>query len=154
MDKQPNYSSRRTILIDVDHSISNAFWRDPMIGANDWNEYHAASIGDEPIWDTLYLLRALSDDDYNIVALTARPEKWRQLTMSWMHKFAVPVDELLMRADENYRSAPELKLELVAARFGDRIKDEVAFMIDDREDVIDAMRGLGISCMQIFARKD
>lgn len=144
--------SRSTILIDVDHTISNAFWRDAMIGGP-WDEYHAASFDDKPIEDIVRLLTALSLDGNEIVGITARPEKWRQLTMSWLLRNNVPMDELLMRPDDAFRPSAEIKMELAKARFKS-LKDQVAFIMDDRDDVIAAFRAEGITCLQVFARKD
>lgn len=144
------FEMRRYILVDIDHTIANSFWRDHMIGGP-WDEYHAASVSDKPVYDVANFLLSLQTL-YEIVGLTARPGKWRQLTMDWLVKHSIPMDELLMRPDSDFRPAPELKLALALERFPD-IASEVAFIMDDREDVVAAFKALGITAMQVHARQ-
>jgi hypothetical protein len=63
------------------------------------------------------------------------------------------MDELLMRPDEAFHPAPEIKLALVQERFGDKIADEVAFLLEDREDVCEAFQALGITTLQVRGRQ-
>lgn len=143
---------RRHILCDIDHTLSNAFWRDHMIGGA-WDDYHAASVKDEPLHDVVKLIKAMHRSGAVIIGLTARPEKWRKVTLDWLIKHNVPIDELLMRGDTAYHPAPEIKLKLVAERFTSP-KDEVAFIIDDRDDVVMAFKELGITALQVHGRKE
>jgi hypothetical protein len=141
---------RRNILVDIDHVLSNAFWRDGMIGQVPWDEYHAANKDDKPIDDMVWIVNTLAVD-FNIVAFTARPAKWRKQTMDWLIKNDVMVHEVLMRPDDNFRPAPELKLELVKARF-ENPAAAVAAILDDRLDVCSAFAQMGITSLQVFAR--
>lgn len=143
---------RKTILVDIDHTISNSFWRDSMMGNRDWDAYHSASVDDKPIPDTIDMLCALQVQGYKIIGITARPEKWRDLTMKWLIRHLVCMDELLMRPDDSFRPAPEIKMELVAKRFGDNLCEEVAFIMDDRDDIATAFKGCGITVLQVHAR--
>lgn len=146
---------RNVILCDIDHTIANSFWRDPMILEKDWDAYHQAGANDAPVNDMVTLLQELEmRGHFEIIGLTARPEKWRQLTISWMLKHHVPIREVLMRDDNAFRPAPEIKLELARARFGSELKERVAFIIDDRDDIVSAFRAEGITVLQCYARKD
>lgn len=142
------------ILVDIDHTISNAFHRDHLIGGEGgWDKYHSESINDGPIDDMVDMIRALWFQGYAIVGMTARPAKWRAITMAQMIKFNCPMDELLMRPDTAFHPAPEIKVALAKERFGEKIKDRVAFIIDDREDVCAAFRELGITALQCYGRQ-
>lgn len=146
---------RKYVLVDIDHVISNAFHRDHLIGGcGGWDFYHSESAKDQPVHDIVFMMQDLHAAGRTIVALTARPEKWRTLTMSCLAAFEAPVDELLMRPDAAYHPAPEIKVQLALSRFGDKLKDQVAFLLDDRDDVCKAFRDLGITTMQVHARKD
>jgi hypothetical protein len=142
--------SRLHVLCDIDHVISASWRRDPMIGTVSWDEYHGEGVNDLPVRDVVQLLQRLQKD-YKIIMITARPEKWRTMTMGWLVKHNVPVDEILMRPDNAFRPAPEIKLELVNARFPD--KDDIAFLLDDRDDVILAFFSIGVTCMKVFGRR-
>ena len=146
-------SKRLNVLCDIDHTLSNSFWRDEMIGGpGGWDEYHANAAADEPLPDMVNMINSLSDTGYNIVAITARPEKWRKMTMDWLVRYGIFTDELLMRADTDYHPAPEIKLKLANERFKD-IKDEVAFVLDDRVDVVAAFKALGVTALQVHGRR-
>lgn len=148
---------RDHVFVDIDHTISNAFWRDPMIGAVTWDEYHAANSKDEVIYEMKAMLNALDAANYQLIGFTARPAKWRKQTLDWLLAKDVPLDDLLMRPDDNYRPAPEVKLELVRAFFkgaDHMMKSATAFILDDREDVCAAFKGLGITALQVHARRE
>lgn len=145
--------TRKTVLCDIDHVLSAAWPRDHLIGNASWDDYHNAASNDKPVADIVAMINALGKEDFNIVAITARPEKFRRLTLDWMIRHDVYVDELLMRSDQEFRPSPEMKLELVRNRFQD-VKNEVAFLIEDRDDVCQAFRELGITVLQAFCRRD
>lgn len=143
---------RRIVLCDIDHVLSAAWHRDHMIGVESWDAYHSASVADEPIHDVMSLVNTLHNDGWTIIALTARPEKWRNITMAWLVRHGIKVDEILMRPDESFHPAPEMKLQLAAERFSD-ITNQVAFLIEDRDDVCEAFHALGITTLQVKGRQ-
>jgi len=142
---------RKIVLVDIDHTISNAFNRDHMIGG-EWDEYHAASINDEPVADVVNLLRSLATD-YELIGITARPEKWRHLTFNWFIRHGIPIDAILMRPDDCYDPSPKLKMDLALQTYKS-LKDNVAFILEDRDDVCAAFREAGITVLQVHARRD
>ena len=126
-----------------------------MIGREGgWDAYHAASPQDEPIHDMMMLTNALHCQGWTIIGLTARPEKWRRITNDWLVNHFIKMDELLMRPDEAFHPAPELKVQLAQERFpGDQLKDQVAFLLEDREDVCEAFHKIGITTLQVRGRQ-
>lgn len=141
------------VLCDIDHTISDAAWRDGMIGKVPWDEYHLASANDPPIAGTAALIRALAAYGCEIVGFTARPDKFRRMTIDWCVKHDIPIGELLMRMDTDFRPAPAIKLALLQDRFGASPSDQILFLLEDREDVIAAFRALGITCLQVHCAR-
>ncbi len=146
---------RRCVLVDIDHCLSNAFPRDGMIGNNTWDEYHEASLRDEPLHDVVMFINTLYASGFHIIGLTARPGKWRQLTNDWLLKHGVQLTELLMRGDEEFRPSREMKIALAISFFAtkEKVKESVAFVLDDREDVCAAFKALGITALQVYGRE-
>jgi hypothetical protein len=144
---------KKIVLTDLDHTVSDSFWRDPMIGSSSWDDYHAASKDDKPLEDVCTLLRTLDAADWLIIGITARPGKWRKLTMEWLIRHSVPMHELLMRPDDNFRPAPAMKLELARDRFGQDFAQVITFMLEDRGDVAGAFRLEGVTVLQVHACK-
>lgn len=143
------------VACDIDHSVSDARWRDGMAGIMDdvrsgWDEYNAAAADDRPIPEVIELLRSLHRDGWGTIGLTARPIKWKSVTQRWLLEHDVPFDELLMRAHEDFRPAPMVKLSLLSARFGSL--SDIKLVIDDRSDIVSAFVEMGITALQVHAR--
>ena len=86
---------------------------------------------------------------FKTILCTGRPEKYRQDTMSWLLRHSVWLDELLMRPNDDFRKSPEMKVSLIKARFKEP-SEEVAFIVDDRLDIIEAFSAIGIPGFQAF----
>jgi hypothetical protein len=142
------------IIVDIDHTLSDSAWRDELIGVASWDEYHQNNHQDEPIEEVVQLIKSVAFVEqrffnYDVICVTARPEKWRQQTMDWLLKNDIMIDELLMRPDDNYMSAGELKVHLVKEHL--RSLEKVAFVLDDNDKVRDAFRAEGVVVLQVFA---
>ena len=144
---------KHIVLVDIDHTISNAARRDELIKDinTDWDEYHAAAIDDEPVTAIADIIKALYLDSYRIIGLTARPRKWEGLTTTWCARHHIPVEHFLMREDDDYRPAAELKVALAKAHFGDALPDVVALVLDDRADVLERFAALGVTTLKVTA---
>lgn len=140
---------RKVVLVDIDHTLSDASWRDPMIGVESWDEYHSQSVHDQPIKEMIQLVNGLAAVGFYIAGVTSRPNKWRQITHHWLVQNEVFMHEILMRSDDAFHPAPELKMALAAAKF--KVPDEISLVIDDRDDVCSAFRALGITTLQVSA---
>lgn len=145
--------TRRIVLCDIDHTMRNAFPRDHMIGVASWDEYHLAAKDEEPLHDMVNLVNALVATGYTVVGLTAIPAKWRQLTMDWLAGARVPICDILMRPNDGFAPAPEIKVMLAKQRFGEDLSSKIAFILDDRDDVCMAFRDLGVTALQVHGRQ-
>lgn len=144
---------RNHILIDLDDTINAAWKREHMIEEFGWDVFHQHLVNDDPVEDILKLI--LNLNNFDRVGLTARPEKWRQPTIAWLVKHGLYIDDLLMRPDDDFRPSPIIKVALATEYFGSEegIRENVAFIIDDRPDVIKAFAGIGITTLHINARR-
>jgi hypothetical protein len=135
---------RKIVIADIDHTISDAAWRDPLIGQ--WEEYYREQAYDRPIEFVVNLVRLLSAER-TIVAVTARPEAQWWATVKWMHDHKVPVDEIFMRSAEDYGTSPEAKCRLVREHFPDL--GIIDFVLEDRDDCVAAYRQMGLNVLQV-----
>lgn len=138
-------------LIDIDHTLSNATWRDDMIGRSSWDEYHAEAIYDLPIPEMIALVQALYASSWDIFGNTSRPEKFHTMTMDWLVKYDVPMFGLLMRPNDCYLPAPESKVAVFKKHFADVIDYSHIVVFDDREDVCAAFKAICITTFQVSA---
>lgn len=132
------------ILIDIDHVVADSRWRDTMIGGEGgWDAYHRASSDDPPVVPMICLVDSLCESGLEILGLTSRPEKWRQLTVDWLVRHRCKFHDLLMRSDGDYRPSPQVKLDLARS-----LLPRVILLIDDRDDVCAVFRAEGIVVLQ------
>lgn len=139
----------KIVLVDVDHTLSDAAWRDHMLGS-DWDAYHAESVHDKLKFDIARLVHSLHKMEHPIVGLTGRPEKWRALTTQWMLRHGVPMHDLIMRPDDCYLPNAECKITMAKACYGPELAKEILMIIDDNEEVIKTFHAEGITCLHVY----
>lgn len=151
------------IILDLDNCIANDEWRVPLIrwdktGFERYHAYHAAAYYDEP--RTGWILGALINHGVDVervvvdaFVLTARPVVYRELTEQWLRKhlpLLVRLKGLLMRNHGNYCHSVDVKKEQVAQMLEHWDVDigDIIFAADDRSDVIEMYKGLGLRPLQ------
>lgn len=141
----------KVAFIDIDHSISNAYWRDGMIGTGTWDDYHEASAKDQPIKETIELINSLHKDSWTIIGVTGRPERFRQLSNLWLVENYVMIDKLIMRADDDYNPSADYKIAAVKEEMLTLPKDAIVVAFDDRDNIVAAYRAAHILVLQIHS---
>jgi phosphoglycolate phosphatase-like HAD superfamily hydrolase len=136
------------LLLDLDETLCDAEWRAPLIDGESWDFYHAQLPHDKLIPEVIALVRGLFFAGWKIHAVTARPEKFREITTRHLIRHKVPIERILMRADNDWRKSPDVKIDLVRNNF-DGIPRSQMLAIDDREDIVQAYKSIGIVSFQI-----
>jgi hypothetical protein len=137
--------TRKIVIVDIDHTISDAAWRDPLIGQ--WDDYYREQAYDRPIEFVADLVRMVSAAGLGVVAVTARPEQHWWATIKWMHDHRIPVDEIYMRPYDDYGTSPEVKCRLIREHFPDL--GIIDFVLEDRDDCVAAYRQMGLNVLQV-----
>lgn len=108
---------RPVAVLDVDGFVADARWRLPLLGDHPatasrqaWAAFFDAAGADRPIPAGVALAQHLAVD-HDILWLTARTDRIRQLTASWLHLHVLPKWELVMRPNDDLRPSPVWKLE-------------------------------------------
>ncbi|SNT65421.1 hypothetical protein SAMN05421812_12279 [Asanoa hainanensis] len=118
---------QRAVLVDVDGTLAIRGKRSPY----DWSR-----VGeDQPNPAVIELVQTIAAAGrHQIVVMSGRKEQSRRQTELWLDAQGVPFAELVMRADRDDRPDHKTKADLyrrfVAPRY------EVAFVIDDRDQVV------------------
>jgi len=136
------------IVVGLDNTLCQSRWRSSLIETEGWEAYHEKLVADEPNRIMKQLVASLKAGDHIVVACTSRPDRWRMATYGWLMRKEIVVDELLMRADNDFRPASQVKIDLVDKAVG---MSKLDLVIDDRDDVLAAFRAKEICCLQ-FAR--
>ncbi|RUO69303.1 hypothetical protein CWI79_09130 [Pseudidiomarina salinarum] len=137
------------MIFDLDGTLANVEHRRPILeqDSKNWREFFAAmgeDIINKPILE-LYIMVSSSSTHRSII-LTGRPEKYRKLTEQWLVWNGVSFDELIMRKRSDYRADHVIKEEALDELLS--AGNEIAFVVDDRQSVVDMWRRRGITCLQ------
>jgi hypothetical protein len=136
----------KIVIVDIDHTISDAAWRDHLLGQ--WDVYYDEGLKDEPIKFAAELIQMAHLCGREIVACTARPETARQVTVRWMVTHGIPIDAILMRGEGDHRASAEVKRDLIVTNFPDL--SVIDFVLEDRDDCVAAYRQMGLNVLQIY----
>lgn len=150
----------KIIVVDLDGTVCDTAHRDHLAQAKDWGAFHAAAKDDQPRADVATFLRIFMryrPDDFVLVACTGRNERYRQATLEWLIKNDLAVfDTILMRSDGDWRPDVEVKPAMLhdfmsSFDVSKGIFPKVAFILEDRDKVVEAWRNLGYACWQVQA---
>lgn len=81
-----------------------------------------------------------------IFLVSGREDKYRQPTEVWLRKYAIPYNVLYMRPTGDNRKDSIIKKEIFEAHLKDK---NVAFVLDDRNQVVATWRALGLTVFQV-----
>ena len=83
---------------------------------------------------------------YDLQIVTGRNEAFRKITETWLTWNEIPFNRVLMRADKDNRPDNVIKSEIL-----EKLRAEgrdIAFAVDDRQQVVDMWRTNGVLCLQ------
>lgn len=144
---------KNVIILDLDGTLFNINHRVHLAQAKAWDEFHSLMRYDKVEEAVKFLLVLANRSKVSVIALTGRNENYRKATESQIydHDLDHLIDEVLMRKDGDQRSDDKVKLEMIAERFGSlaHALDRVAFILEDRDSVVAAYRGVGFDCWQV-----
>lgn len=135
----PDASLQRAIICDLDGTLALLNGRDP---------YEPDTvINDELNIPVAEAVKSLLAHGYQVIFMSGRFEKYRNETTEWLSKNGFNEGKLLMRADNDTRRDAIIKREL----FDKHVRDyyNVTLVLDDRQQVVDMWRNLGLSVFQV-----
>jgi len=139
------------LIVDIDGTLAHHY----DVDGNQIRGHHEyALVGDDrPDYHIIHLVRLYSQAGYKIVITSGRPSSRkdvnvRQLTVDWLLKEQVPFDELFMRAEGDYRPDYEVKAEIYE-NYIVPLGYNVDFALDDRNQIVDMWRSIGIKTLQV-----
>lgn len=135
---KPDSSLPHAIIVDVDGTLAKMGSRSPY----DW-----VSVGeDEPHTDIISLVSLLGGHE-KVIIMTGRDGSCLEETETWLKKHGVRYDEIYIRAAGDMRKDSIVKEELF--RKNVESKYNVLYVIDDRNQVVDMWRSMGLRCLQV-----
>lgn len=124
------------VICDVDGTLA-------LFDGNPYDRDFSKDRINEPIRSIVNLQQGL----HPVFLFSGRKEKFRDVTEKWLDTNEVFYDALYMRATEDNRPDYVIKEELYREHIED--KYNVLFVLDDRNQVVDLWRRLGLTCLQV-----
>lgn len=140
------------VVFDIDGVLSDAAGRQHFIeggsGRRDWDGFFEA-CGDDPLIDEIARLLELLDDGLRIILLTGRPVRVQPQTISWLARYHLRWDLLVMRDWGDYAAAREFKRWCIGdfRRYGFDLR--LSFEDDPRN--VEMFRAEGVPCVYIHS---
>lgn len=135
----PPKGKPNAIIVDIDGTLAHIREHDPR-SPYDWHRVEEDEF-DQVIGDLV--------DDYSetVILVSGRDEVCRPQTEAWLAEHDVLYDELFMRPKGDMRKDVLVKLEI----WTDKIKDnyQIDFVLDDRNQVVEMWRRLGLKVLQV-----
>lgn len=142
---------KNIIIVDIDGTISKVGDRLKYLQQEkkDWDSFYEHCDEDEPIKDIIQLVEDMYEACYTIIFCTGRRESVRTKTMRWIEDnlFIGNMWRLLMRKDGDWRHDTEVKPELLDKN--NITPDDVLFILEDRDSMVQKWRELGYRCLQV-----
>ncbi len=141
--------SRKNFVFDLDGTLCNCAHRLHFIEKKPkrWDLFIKGIEDDTPYDDVVFLAQTFKDLGHNIIICTGREATGKDATVDWLIKHRVQFDGLYMRGIRDYRPDYVVKPELgntIQTDFG-----KIFMVFEDRTQVVDAWREMGIRCMQV-----
>lgn len=146
------FNPLRCVVLDLDGTLCDIRHREQFAQTKQWDEFHKRCEADLPYPDVAGLLRLLSLSGTRTIGLTGRNEAHRPRTLEWLATNRLELDELVMRPDGDWRPDHDLKPQLLIDLFSGKVENalqEVSFILEDRDKVVEAWRNLGFRCWQV-----
>lgn len=139
----------KAIIVDVDGTVADCEHRRYHLDTNNWPGFFGAMADDGVFTHTIEVINALRAQGYKVLIVTARPDDndYKQVTQTWLAENGIAYDGYYMRAGGDYRKDNIVKQEILGQILNDGFEPVMAF--DDRTQVVEMWREMGIPCMQV-----
>ena len=145
---------KNTIIFDLDGTLADISVRRKLStkpnGKIDWDIFlNPDNIKlDVPNDPVVKMAQLFADDNFNIVIFSGRSDKTKHTTLDWLTHNKVPFNKLVMRDSVTSHFVPDdiLKKDMLDKHLD---IDDVFFVVDDRQKVVDMWRSLGLNVFQV-----
>jgi FMN phosphatase YigB (HAD superfamily) len=141
---------KKIVVFDIDGTLANVDHRRPFISTRpkNWAAWNAAmsrdTVNEEIRW---MVFRFQSDPNLRTIICSGRSDDTRDVTENWLYDREIMYDTLYMRKSGDYRQDNIVKVELLQEIRHDY--GEPWLWIDDRDQVVKAIRAEGVRVLQV-----
>jgi predicted kinase len=128
----------RAFMVDIDGTLA------------DYKNYRGPydlNVGVDDVREKVADVVAELGNEYHVIVMSGRKEDCREDTIAWLEDNGIPYNQLFMRRSNDNRADNLIKADL----FDEFVRDnfDVQFVFDDRDQVVDMWRRMGLDCFQV-----
>lgn len=109
-----------------------------------WELFYEGMLDDNQNEPLVLICKGLIRDRRDVRIVTGRPERYRDKTVEWLRREGMGNREIYMRKDGDHRPDYLVKAELI-----EPIAYRVSAIFEDRQQVVDMYRELGLTVCQV-----
>jgi uncharacterized HAD superfamily protein len=136
---------KNIVIVDIDGTIADCTHRLHYLENNDWDSFYEACDKDKPIQPIIDLVKILTKS-YRVIFCTGRRGEVGEKTGAWLQKYfgnTLPSYHYHMRKIGDRRPDTIIKPEMI-----EKYKNNIAFILEDRDSMVQKWRELGYTCLQ------
>ena len=146
------------VIFDLDGTLADTRHRNHLIRLDepDWEAFFLAAAEDTPHGYVAALASMVLDSAYvgmpfgkemDLVICTGRPDTYRDLSETWLRRYNIPWDKLIMRAAADRRPNDVVKLDMLTDLR--RRGFSPVFSVDDEPASVRMWRANGVPCLAV-----
>ena len=129
-------------IFDIDGTLALKSNRSPF----EWGRVGEDTVN-VPVASVYRMLESSLGNEYKFFIFSGRDSVCRKETEEWLQKYGIKYEGLFMRPENNMEKDSIIKARLFDENI--RGKYNVAGVFDDRQQVVDMWRSMGITCFQV-----
>ncbi len=141
----------RNYIFDIDGTLADPTHRLHHIleGERNWDAFYEELINDPIILPVANIMHSLIGAGYGIIFITGRNEVCLEDTRKWIETvLGVNCYSLFMRRNNDRRPDYIIKKDIYES-WPDELKNSIQGVFEDRNQVVDMWRELGLICLQV-----
>lgn len=128
----------KAIIVDIDGTLAHMKGRSPF----DWQR-----VGEDECDEIIKGIVNAYDNHGVVIVMSGRDGSCRAITEKWLEDNGIKYDSLLMRIEGDMRKDSIVKRELFDTYIAGHYFIE--YVLDDRQQVVDMWRDMGLKCLQV-----
>lgn len=135
----PDMRKQRAWIVDIDGTLAHMVDRGP---------YQLDRVGTDQLDEGIArLIETLHNAGAEIILMSGREDHCRAATEDWLRRHGIVYAQLIMRASDDKRADYLVKADLFDQHV--RHRWNVVSVLDDRNQVVDMWRSMGLQCLQV-----
>lgn len=143
----------KTIVFDLDGTLANIDHRAHYVRQDnpEWDKFYSACDKDTPNAWCMEMMDIFRQQGYPVLIVSARRDTEKSKTLAWLRYHGIKYTDLIMLRKGNDNTEDKKLKKAWLKLFG---KENILFVVDDRQKVVDMWREEGLVCLQCYAWKE